>query len=749
MQSRQIHIVSVLLWALTVTCITTVVGAQPLIGHVPADAVAYVGWAGADAMGPRYEQSKLKVIMEHPPLRRLLEKAMAEGRAGGRAAVNQDEEAAALGEQMLDHLWRRPWAGFVTDQLFVGPQGKTMPRGGLIMDMGDADQAAVLLDLINRIEAAAPPDAEAPPSRAFTDGNLVVMLLDDAEGELALGQGDEAARLAFDGAMAHVRPDAAVVVFADVPRCLKLIEKGMAAQGQGLLDDRWTKLRPVLGLDGIRRVVFGAGFVERDWATTLHIEAPAPRRAGGLLSLLEAEPIGDDALRIVPKLATWLSVSRLDVGRALDLMRSAAVALGPDAVLAFEADVLGAASAALDMDVEGALRGLGDLWVMYADPSQAGFMNMGFCAINSLADAERVELALDRLETWANQMLTEHGEELGLHVRITRVQQGGLTIRSLAWPMVSPSWCVADGRLIVALSPQGIGTAAIYARGGQPSILDQEKFTATRRLLGDGPFVSLGYADLPQTAGTMFQLQAMALGILPQLPIEDNPLAAIPPPALVMPLLSPAMHVGRIDDTGYTFQTLSPFPYAGFLSPHASLSWVTATPLMAAMLTPALLQAREAAQATVSVSNLRQISVGIAAYAMDHKQRFPPDMATLVTNHYLMTPKVFAHPSGVQPPDALNDAPAAERAGWVAAHASYVYVAAGLDMDKVKQPGRHVTVFEHPRFATDEGVATGFVDGHVERIPPDLLDLRLQQQTNRTLDEWLAKQPRPGPPPVP
>ena len=38
--------------------------AQPLAEHVPQDALVYIGWAGAEHLGPAYQQSNLKAFLD-------------------------------------------------------------------------------------------------------------------------------------------------------------------------------------------------------------------------------------------------------------------------------------------------------------------------------------------------------------------------------------------------------------------------------------------------------------------------------------------------------------------------------------------------------------------------------------------------------------------------------------------------------------------------------------------------------------
>ena len=42
----------------------SIVMAQPLADRLPSDAVIYVGWRGADSMGPGYSTSHLKAVLD-------------------------------------------------------------------------------------------------------------------------------------------------------------------------------------------------------------------------------------------------------------------------------------------------------------------------------------------------------------------------------------------------------------------------------------------------------------------------------------------------------------------------------------------------------------------------------------------------------------------------------------------------------------------------------------------------------------
>src|SRR3954471_11130127 len=61
--TRSVFVVRSVAAALFVLIASIAVQAQPLADRVPADAVAYVGWRGTEALGPGYDASHLKGVV--------------------------------------------------------------------------------------------------------------------------------------------------------------------------------------------------------------------------------------------------------------------------------------------------------------------------------------------------------------------------------------------------------------------------------------------------------------------------------------------------------------------------------------------------------------------------------------------------------------------------------------------------------------------------------------------------------------
>jgi len=160
---------------------------------------------------------------------------------------------------------------------------------------------------------------------------------------------------------------------------------------------------------------------------------------------------------------------------------------------------------------------------------------------------------------------------------------------------------------------------------------------------------------------------------------------------------------------------------AGIILSALGVLMLALSPILVAILLPAIAGAQAQARALTCMNNLKQITVAAHMYAMDRENRLPPPDSW---------PEKLLPYMGSE--DLLNDPsdPAAGRA---------VAMNAALDdmrLDAVRDAGRTVLFFAcapgappaggpellppEPRYRGGHIIA--FCDGHVERVPPDELD---------------------------
>lgn len=701
--------------------------AQPLADRVPEGALLYVGWAGAEEMDG-FEGSKLAAVIESAKLADTFGDALPAWLEGAAARGSADPRAAEFYRTLGAVLWKRPWAMYLSRFEQPANGGPPRPVFGWVIDAGDhAD--VVRRESLRAVEEAKKTDPNSP-RRLIENGNIFT--LTDAEVEVG---GGVAAGDAFEAARGQVAVEPSVMLYVDLAGIVDEVDILINEGGSDEDLDRWNRLGDELGLRNLKQVVYAGGFTGTDWQTEAHIGATDIRNT--LLRVMAGEPVTDAELALAPRNATWVSAQRFDAGVLMDTIRGIARAMGDQPAAGFER-ALGEARRNLGIDLEADLvRALGSAWVVYHERGIAGPMGLGFVAVNPLKDAGKAEASLAAVENKLNAMLEAEPPESRVPFRFKTVQQGETTIHSFAAPMVSPSWAVKDGRLYVSLFPQAIATADLYAKQAGNTILQNEGFQAMRARLGQQAATGVMFADLPQTAPTIYpnylMLAQMASAAAPDAP--PGAAMMLPPLDKILPHLAPAGSVAWTDDAGWHHRAISPFPGGTLLSHQAAFSggpgaWF----LGAGVALPSLVRAREVARDTQALSNLRQIGMAVHMYANDHKGELPPSFAELVP--YLGgNLRLFASPrSRDAVPDPAAMEPAALR-DWFTTASALVYVRPADKLSQVRNAAETVLAFERPWNAGDGTLALVFLDGHAETLPLAEATRRIETQTGKTLEQ--------------
>lgn len=116
-------------------------------------------------------------------------------------------------------------------------------------------------------------------------------------------------------------------------------------------------------------------------------------------------------------------------------------------------------------------------------------------------------------------------------------------------------------------------------------------------------------------------------------------------------------------------------------------------------------------------SNLKQIGLGLAMYALDRGDLLPTEdgaagLEALRKNEYLIDPCVY-----VSPLDSVRK-PAEKGAALTEANSSYVYFG-GVELRKLRSPSKMPTAFEKPDTWQENAFYILFADGHVEQWKGD------------------------------
>ncbi len=160
---------------------------------------------------------------------------------------------------------------------------------------------------------------------------------------------------------------------------------------------------------------------------------------------------------------------------------------------------------------------------------------------------------------------------------------------------------------------------------------------------------------------------------------------------------------------------------AGIVTSAIGIVLIPFIAILMALLMPALSSARTQARRTVSMTYVKQICLATAMYCDENEGRFPPaDNWPVALNEYIGDKKILTS----------LFAPEAGRAWAMNEHLE------GWKLRDIKQPGRTVLIFE-VRFNSPpaggrellperprgpRGYIIGFVDGHIECVPPERFD---------------------------
>jgi prepilin-type processing-associated H-X9-DG protein len=687
--------------------------AQALVDQVRGDAIGYAGWAGADALGPRYDQSHLKAVLEASSMPQFLDDFVPRMIERSQRGQPQAQEAADLAE-IAAQLWRKPWAVGWSGMDLDAPGG-ARPRTVFVCRAGK--DAEALSQKIDRLFKSAP-GAQRDPRfvTVFHRGDVAGFFVgyESVEAATAAAANQSlAANAGFKSAMSKAGKEPAFVYYVDGKGFVGHLGQYMARGGGPRGAAAWERVREAAGLNGFQRLVLTMGFEGADWGSHLYVEAPAPRK--GLMAMVDAAPLSDDVLKTIPATATVAGVSRFDAAALVDGVREIAAAADPQAAEQFD-QVVGQANIMMGMDVRKDFLGaFGDEWAYYTDPMTGGRGGMGFVLVNRLRDPAKAQRALARVVQVVNQVVSKQpGNEVKIALR--QGKSGDVTVNYAGVPFVTPAWAIQRGNLYFGMYPQVVASAARQGAAGKASILDNKDFVAVRQRLlaqaGGARASSVGFMDLQKTAPGGYQtwLLLSSFARFGDMFGVQSPAMPFPTLDVLVQHLAPAGSVTWSDDAGFHYRGVGPFPLASLFAADTGGSIDPgSTAMVVSILLPALNRAREQANRVASANHLRMIGSAVQMHANDHKGRLPDDMGELLK--YDVPPTAFGNPrnKGVTPPIGASPE---QLARWVGTSSEYVYRGKGRNYTI---GSNEVLAYEKPEGLTD-GINILFGDGHVEFV---------------------------------
>ncbi|MGB7158599.1 MAG: DUF3352 domain-containing protein [Tepidisphaeraceae bacterium] len=694
--------------ALFIVCfLATSASAQPLADRIPADAIVYVGWKGTSSLGPEYDGSHTKGVVDASALPQLFNQFLPDLIRNVRTKDRDAAEALDAISAIGGPLWRHPSALYFGG-IDMSDAQKPKPRFALLCDAGEESP-----QLLARLKGLIDQATDVPFAlSATTQGNLVVFSTFDLP---AKPDSTLAANKEFTDALAQVQKDAMATTYIDGEGLLQLVDMLVNAGGDAEAIRNWPKARAVSGLEGLKRIAWTCGFDGADWGSRGFIEAPAPRK--GILSLLDSKPLSDDFLKTIPKSATLVAAGGFDLSRLLAEVRAAVKGIDAKAAQDLEKG-LSAGSMMLGANVEKDLIDpLGSQWAMYCAPTVGGNGLLGLTLVNRLDDPAKAERTLGQLEVLTNNLIAMQMRKQKDAPRIAfrQTKTAEMTVHFLAVPFVAPAWGVRGENVYAGLFPQVVTTAAAQGENGKDSILDNEAFTKARARVGGEQASGVQFLDLEKVgadgyAGVLAMMQ-LGVGMADMLGVPAPPMV-LPPLDKLQPHFAPVAVVARSDERGFYYRKVSPFPGAeNFGAQNQALFGYNAMAM--SVLMPSLNRARETANRVKCASNMRQIGLAILLFSNENRGKYPATLGELLKTQEI-TVDVFTCPStSLTVPANLRAGGVEARAAWVDEHASYAYAGAG----KTNAAGAgEIVLYEHLHNHGNDGINILFGDGRVEFV---------------------------------
>jgi len=520
--------------------------------------------------------------------------------------------------------------------------------------------------------------------------DYLVVALNDAGGQVAKSLASP--RAASSAFLSKVPgSDDALVIYYDYSKFTLLINSLIPQDSKEKGPAVLMAAAKSLGFTNLGTLVARVGFAGPDVVADALLEMPVPP-VGVFAAYKTVDP---SWLGAVDAHAVAVRAVNLDVAGLYDLVMSTVKTISPDeGYPQIQNGIAGFESEAKVQIRGGLLSSLAGPTVFYSLPAglAPGLPRGGFVVVAKLKDAPSFEKAMTALGDFAGPrskgslQISSQTRDDG---RIVHVW----TIAPLAMMSVMPTWSVAKEHVVIGSSKElcDLAVKQLVSKGPDAtSLLDNEGYKKAMAGL-PGNLISLAYTDsrvqLDQTMLQMQQVWPMVTMMATQ--------AGVKLPA-TLPSLT---EISRDMGPSCSYRYLAPGGLRShYRGPGIEVSQMTiaGAGVGAGVLMPAMARAREQAKRASSMSNLKQIGLGLHMYANDHDDKLPSDLAAI--SSYVGSSSVFDSP---RKPKGFTGP-------------SYIYIPG---QTTAMYPG-NIVAYENPAFCQD-GVNVLFLDGHVEFMKPE------------------------------
>jgi len=683
-------------------CIAQNSSVDKLTAVLPNDVFAFVATSGADELKPAFEKTILNKLWKDPGVQTFY-KSIYDGLVGKikqEAGDPNEGKAIDIVLSFAKLIKTRPLIiGAAQKEATEGPpvygfailnagERKAEIASALAKLEGMADEGDIVDVKIGAVTLHGPKNDNDVPGYWGWIGNYLVFAINDGQG-LAIKniQSRNSSTASYlnkvpannDALAIHINPE----------KVLNLVRTIAKAEGD---EEEFAKIEGVikeLGVDKVKTLNTRIGFDGPDLIVNELIEIPAPRT--GLFACFKT--IDLKMFDMVDARAMNATAFNCDVAGIYDtVLKAIKTAAGEDFNDVKEE------IAEMEKDLEfkirdGLLESLDGRIMFYVLPG--GIMPQspqdGFILVAKLKNAQLWEQTLATLGKFAS-------EESDGMVQVSSQEQDGRTIHTwavmpLAMAQVMPCWAISDDKVVIASNPAMCNLAIDQIKTGGKSIRTTKGFKKVTAKLPDN-LLSLKYVD------SKVQFNQTMMGIQQFWPMATMFATKA---GLKLPFVLPSLtHIA--EDMGPSCQ-YSWFDDQGLRSHYRgvgieeSIGIVAGTAVGLGVAMPALARAKSQAKRTVSMSNLKQLTLATIMYADDNDGNFPENFDQI--KEYAGDSKVLESP--MKPKDFNGP--------------SYIYVQ-GHSNKAGTSPAKDIIIYENPAYC-NERINVAFLDGHIEQMQRD------------------------------
>lgn len=608
---------------------------DPLMAKVaPEKCLYYTTWAGVAKPNGK-SRNQVEQLFAEPEVQQLIERlnALITQGLGQQAAAEQNPQAKWTlenGVKLAKILLLNAGTIFI-EEVQVGPAGPDV-RGAAMFHLGE-NQAEVkaMLEEFRRLmlrDKATSVELAGVKFDQFQPGPGAPTVTWGLRGKyLMIGVGAKS----IEGLLERARQEPPKWLVAaqkqipiarrstlariDVQGILRSVPGTDAAQVQNLLK--------AIGVQNLTAITSSTGLDETAAVSRTIVSLDGASQ--GLFTAVDGRPLAKDDLAGIPEDASFSAVVRLDAeklfGSIEEVMR-----LNPRASASFQ-QTLQQMEAGLGFQLrQDLLASLGDTWRVYA-PGDGGVIS-GWTLACKLRDPNRLAAVHAKL------LASVPAGPMGPLVQSSSF--GDVQLNSLHVPaddfLALPTWCIAGDELVVGAFPQAV-REHISRRGQTRSLADRADVAAKLK----GKPVYVVYQDTPKLLRMIYPLAQVGVHLATYRARRTGmniDVSVLPTVESIARHLAPAVATMRRTELGYEFESHSSLPGSNL---------VTAAPVTAALLLPAIQSARGAAQRAQAANNLRQIGLAMHNFH-DTYRAFPASHSADADNKPLLSWRVHILP---------------------------------------------------------------------------------------------------------